>query len=198
MATWFETFPQIETARLLLRQPVIADAPAFYEILSDEEAMHFISFGVLPSVEHAQALIEARGQEYTSQESLWWTVCRQEDPATPIGTFGYVETNNSHHYAEIGYILSKAHWRHGYTEEGVRAMIHFAFTQMALNRIEARVMVGNEKSMGLLQKLGFTLEGVLRERRFAQGRFYNFNMLSLLKSDYALWADNDRAGGTVK
>lgn len=184
MATWFDTFPIIHTERLLLRQPVQADARALFAVWGDADVMRFISFGTLPDLAAAQKLLAEWEEEYARQESIWWAVCKSDDPATLIGTFCYIETLNPHHYAEIGYILGKAYWRQAYTEEGVQALIRFGFGQMRLNRIEARVMVGNDKSVRLLEKLGFTLEGILRERRFAQGRFIDYNLLSLLRRDY--------------
>jgi hypothetical protein len=48
--------------------------------------------------------------------------------------------------------------------EALEALLHFGFEQRQLHRVEAKVRLGNQASMGVLQKLGFQEEGILRER----------------------------------
>ena len=47
--------------------------------------------------------------------------------------------------------------------EALRLVIRYGFSSLRLNRIQALVVPGNEASMGLLLKLGFSLEGLLRD-----------------------------------
>ena len=54
---------------------------------------------------------------------------------------------------------------------------------MALNRIEALVMSGNEASYRLLGKLGFQKEGTLRQYEVVKGRFVDMEMFSILEED---------------
>ena len=87
---------------------------------------------------------------------------------------------------EIGYELAKAHWRQGIMTEALFAVIEFGFQAIALNRIEAMVMLENTASFKLLQKLGFLEEGILREYGYWKGQFHDLRIFSLLKKDYQL------------
>ena len=56
--------------------------------------------------------------------------------------------------------------------------------KMGLHRIEAVVDEGNERSQGLLRKLGFMHEGTLRQRQFVAGRFRDEYHFGLLKDEW--------------
>ena len=52
-------------------------------------------------------------------------------------------------------------------------MLAFGFETLGLRRIEAMVTAGNERSVRLLDKLGFALEGRLRDHAYWKGRFWD-------------------------
>ena len=54
----------------------------------------------------------------------------------------------------------------------------------SLLALEAKVRLGNQASMGVLQKLGFQEEGILRERIYVNNQFYDVKMYSLLRREY--------------
>lgn len=68
--------------------------------------------------------------------------------------------------------------------EAVSAALAYGFGTMGLNRVEAFVTVGNERSLGFLEKIGFSLEGTLRQYEFARGRYQDQWILSLLKKEW--------------
>ena len=68
--------------------------------------------------------------------------------------------------------------------EAIKAILTFGFGEMGLNRVEAKVLVGNVSSARFLEKLGFQQEGVLREYELVQRAFKDLMMFSLLKKDY--------------
>jgi [ribosomal protein S5]-alanine N-acetyltransferase len=66
----------------------------------------------------------------------------------------------------------------------MRAFIDFAFASLNLRRLEAMVDQRNTGSNVLLQRLGFVLEGVLRERWLAAGELQNINLHALLSREW--------------
>ena len=65
--------------------------------------------------------------------------------------------------------------------EALGLVLDFGFDRMGLNRIEAVVFRDNAASCGLLEKLGFEREGLLREYEYLRGRYEDMAMYSLLR-----------------
>jgi ribosomal-protein-alanine N-acetyltransferase len=67
-------------------------------------------------------------------------------------------------------------------KEAMSAILEFGFKEMDLNRVEALVTDGNERSLSLLKSLGFKVEGLLEEYEWARGKFQDQWICSLLRS----------------
>ena len=70
--------------------------------------------------------------------------------------------------------------------EALRAVIQNGFGRMGLNRIDALVYTENDRSIRLLQGLGFQEEGILRDFFYLNGRFYDHYLLSLLQREWKM------------
>lgn len=68
----------------------------------------------------------------------------------------------AHGSAAIGYWLGRAYWGRGIASDAVHALCAYAFGELGLRRLEARLFAENAASARVLEKSGFTLEGVLR------------------------------------
>jgi ribosomal-protein-alanine N-acetyltransferase len=68
--------------------------------------------------------------------------------------------------------------------ETLRVVLSHGFEQMRLNRIEAVVYVGNDRSIQLLKRLGFQQEGILRDYYYLDGGFYDHYLFALLLKDW--------------
>lgn len=66
---------------------------------------------------------------------------------------------------ELGYVLVPSARHRGLMARALRLAIRWAFTECALVRLQAFVSPDNEASARLLERLGFTREGVLRSYR---------------------------------
>lgn len=64
--------------------------------------------------------------------------------------------------AQIGYWMGERHAGHGYMTDAVNALLVHCFVTMRLHRIEAACIPGNARSIRVLEKVGFTREGLLR------------------------------------
>jgi ribosomal-protein-serine acetyltransferase len=84
---------------------------------------------------------------------------------------------------EVGYWLRTDVTGQGYATEAARATIEFGFEALALDRIELRAGVGNERSWRLAERLGFRREGTLREAGKAAGGRYDCYLYALLVRD---------------
>jgi len=86
--------------------------------------------------------------------------------------------------AEIGYLIEKPMWGQGIVPEAVRLVLGFSFGPLKLHRIEAGIFSENPRSMRVLEKLGFTREGVSRERYFRLGRWMDAINYAILDHEF--------------
>ena len=99
---------------------------------------------------------------------------------------GSVDFNHRHEddVLEIGYTLHPDYWGRGYVPEAARALIDLAFTELNLHKIELSCFGYNLQSQRVAEKLGFTLEARIRDRKDAQGNRCDDLRYGLLKSEW--------------
>jgi len=176
----FSIFPVLETKRLTLREPVLSDAADIFIFRSDSIVQRYNDE---PMTDLSQVIKEHRA-EYTNQERILWAVTMKEQDAV-IGLVGFGDWNRFHNRAMIGYDLAHAYWGQGISSEAVQRIIRFGFTRMNLNRIEAETIEDNLESVRMLEKPGFTLEGIRRGYSFEDdGKYHGSAMYGLLRSEY--------------
>ncbi|MCZ6641824.1 MAG: GNAT family protein [Gammaproteobacteria bacterium] len=90
-----------------------------------------------------------------------------------------------HEQAELGFWFGVAYWRRGYTTESARAMLAYAFEELALNRVHAHHMLRNPASGAVLRKIGMQSEGVLRQRMKKSGTFEDVAIYAMLHREFA-------------
>ena len=176
-------FPVLKTARLVLRKARQEDAQHFFLVAQDEDVMRY--FGVEPykSVERALDAISWQQRVWAEGSGIRWVIT-EPGRDTYIGDVGYFKYERQHRRAEVGYLLSRAYWRRGLMTEAMTAVLDYGFVSMDLNRVEALVDPRNAASVGLLDKLGFIREGLLREYEFERGAYVNLYMVSLLRREW--------------
>jgi len=72
--------------------------------------------------------------------------------------------------AELGYWLAEPFWGNGIMTDAVRALSEYAFKELGIQRIFAEPYTTNAASARVLEKSGFSLEGVIRAAVFKDGR----------------------------
>ncbi len=175
-------FPALETERLILRQMTLEDTDFVFQHFSDSAVSHYLmDEPPVTEVAQAQEIIQfyLEPEEKTHNR---WVMVRKSDHQ-PIGTCGFHKWDKRCFRAEIGYDLSPSCWGQGYMTESLRAVISNGFEQMGLHRIEALVYVENDRSIQLLQRLGFKQEGVLRDYFYLDGEFYDHYLFALLQNE---------------
>ncbi len=78
--------------------------------------------------------------------------------------------NIEQHKAEIGYWLAEQHWGKGIMTRAVRLVCSFGVNELNLRRIYAPVFVDNKASARVLEKAGFSREGLMRKLEKKDGR----------------------------
>jgi ribosomal-protein-alanine N-acetyltransferase len=184
----FTDFPTIVTPRLRLRSVTLADTDALLAMRSDPEVTHPYGHEPYRSRDESRTWIENRIAGYKTREALYWFFSPLDEDSI-VGSCCLWHFDFDSQAAEIGYELPRSQWGKGIATEGVSAILRFAFTDLELNRIEACPLADNEPSKKLLLKLGFTLEGNLRQRVRFHDRYVDQLYYGLLRKD---WLDRNR------
>lgn len=179
----FKDFPKLETERFILRKGVVNDSKDLFELYSNENVVKYLPLKLFDSVEDAIDEINWYEKIFKEQIGLRWVI---EETMTQkvIGTCGYLNYEKEHNRIEIGYDLKPEYWGKGIMQEALSKIIHFAFTSMKINKIEAKIEPENKSSIKLLEKLDFYKEGVLRQHEFEKGKYVDLAIFSILKSEY--------------
>lgn len=72
----------------------------------------------------------------------------------------------------------------GDTLDAFRGMLNYAFDELGLNCIAGIILEDNWLSRNLCKKIGFSEEGILRNRVYKSGKFKNLVSISILKEEY--------------
>ncbi|MGO8946712.1 MAG: GNAT family N-acetyltransferase [Ktedonobacterales bacterium] len=179
----FTHFPSLTTNRLQLRQIQPSDTEALFALFSDEETMRFYGQEPHRSLDETRESIEQTQTHYAQREAIRWGIgLKVEDQL--IGSCGFHHFDPDFHRAETGYALNHACWGQGIMTEAVSAILTYGFVELGLHRVEAIIDIANERSKGLLLKLGFTYEGNLRQRYSFQDHFEDEHYFGLLKDEW--------------
>ncbi|RUL47433.1 MULTISPECIES: GNAT family N-acetyltransferase [Lysinibacillus] len=178
-----ETFPVLETKRLVLRQVTQEDAASVFSYLSDEDVMKYYGLEPFTSINNALNEISWYESIRDNKTGMRWGITLKEQGIV-VGSCGFHNKVAQHFRTEIGFELSKEQWGKGIASEAVEAIIRYGYEQMNFQRIEALIEPPNQASQKLVEKLGFVREGLLRNYEFTRGKFDDLYMYSLLKQDF--------------
>jgi ribosomal-protein-alanine N-acetyltransferase len=179
----FARFPSLATERLRLRQPQLPDTEALFAIKSDLEVTKHYAQEPHSSMKDTRAWIRGLRNSFEDRSAIFWCFMLKETE-TLVGAGGFWNFDAGFHCAEIGYELHPAHWGKGLVPEALSTILTWGFNELALHRVEANPLAGNAASIKLLEKLGFTHEGSLRQRVFFRGRFLDQLYYGLLKEEW--------------
>ena len=83
----------------------------------------------------------------------------------------------------VGYWIGQPFTRSGYMREALTAVVHHAFSELDLSRIEAACLPENTASRAVLEKSGFKYEGVAQSYLQINGRWRNHVLFANLRGD---------------
>lgn len=175
-----ESFPRLETDRLILRSAKLSDAEALYRVYADANVTRYLDMDSITSIDQARRIILHRSDRFRSGQAIRWGIALKSSNQL-IGSCGF--SLRPGFRAEIGYELAPAYWRKGIMSETLTAVIGYGWRSTNLNRFEAFTMLDNLASAQLLLKLGFQEEGILRNYGFWKNAFHDLRSFSLLRGD---------------
>ena len=175
---------QLHTDRLVLRDFTADDLDGMQAITGDPEVTKWLSFDTRTRESTADMLdgILSRQQEHPRSD-YYFAITLETEGSDLIGFvrlgLGGVKA------ADLGYTVATAYQRQGYAGESATAMIDFAFDKLGLHRLTANIGPVNTASIRLIQSLGFSYEGTIRDHVFTNGAWRDSRSYSLLSHEWA-------------
>lgn len=176
--------PKVETDRLVLRQRTIDDVPDMFAYVSLENVAYPAGLPPIATLEDEYDYFENRYYQNLEKANLpsgYGITVKGSDHI-----IGSCDFNHRHEddVFEIGYMLHPDYWGRGYMTEAVSALIEVGFTLLNLHKVEIRCYGSNKQSQRVAEKLGFTLEARIRDRKDTQGNRCDDLAYGLLKSEW--------------
>ena len=85
---------------------------------------------------------------------------------------------------EIGYWLAPAARGRGLMTRATRALVDHGFGDLRLHRIQIRCATGNRASRAVPERLGFALEGVVREAEWVNDHYNDLAIYAMLQDTW--------------
>jgi RimJ/RimL family protein N-acetyltransferase len=177
--------PTLHTARLRLRPFTGADADDLFALHSNAHVLRYWDSPPWTDRARAGRFIEKCRQVSEDGSGARVAIDRTSDGAF-LGWCGLTKWNPDFRSASLGYCLDDAAWGHGYATEAARALLEWGFDTLDLNRVQAEADTRNAASARVLEKLGFALEGTLREDCVVNGDVSDSWVFGLLRRDWVV------------
>ena len=177
-------FPQLETDRLFLVQLTEKNIPELLKIWGDPVVANYNGFPPMDEAEIRNS-IKFNEDEFRSRKGIRWGIALKSNGEV-IGTAGYNRWQTFiGNKAMLGADVAQAFWNKGISSEASKCIIEYGFNQMKLHRIEAETSPENYAAQKVLEKLGFTFEGTLRDAYYWKSKYHTMNLYSLLEQEFS-------------
>ncbi len=148
----------LETQRLRLRKPILADAAAiFREYASDAEVTKYVSWRAHRNSAETRDYVRTCLAGWEARKVFHWIIEDKKDKRL----MGMITARVDDHKWELGYVLSRSNWGQGFMTEAVKGVIDWALKQPEIYRIWAVCDVNNRASARVMEKASMQREGTL-------------------------------------
>ena len=170
--------------RVRLRGIERSDLPFFQQWLNDPEVADGLATYLPLSMADEEQWFERMARSQQEEKPLAIDL-NEKGSWRLIGNIGLFNLEWVNRSAEFGiFIGDKSCWNKGYGTEAVQLLLQHGFETLNLHRIYLRVYSTNPRARRSYEKVGFVLEGTLREAVYRHGRYADVHMMSVLRSEW--------------
>lgn len=174
----------LESKRLYLREFKEDDWSDVHKYASQEQVSKHQPWGP-NSIEDTKSFISEvlADAEKTPRIRYIFAIVLKEQEAL-IGAVEIIIKSFTNKSAEIGYILNPDQWGKGLATEAAAKIIDFGFSDLELHRIYATCAPENQGSQKVLEKMGMSFEGRMRETILLKDGWRDSNLFSILANEW--------------
>ncbi|MFZ4260496.1 GNAT family N-acetyltransferase [Sphingobacterium sp. HJSM2_6] len=168
-----------------LKAVVQSDAITIFNIIQRERSylsdwLPFIQFS--KHVQDTKSFIAHAILQRNAGKDFLYKICEVDKL---IGLIGTKDTDYFNKHTELGYWISQEYQSKGITTKANYSLIKELFEDLKMERIQICCAVGNEKSIAIPNKLGFTFEGIRRNGEWvSENKYRDLKIFSLLKVEF--------------
>lgn len=162
----------------------VRDADKLYALINRNRE-HIGKWLKFPSItvtsEDSKAFIERVRLRYAKGDGYWLGIWNDDEL---VGSIGFLYIDQENKKTEIGYWLGKEYEGKGMVTKSIKALINYGFDELHLNKIEIGAATDNVKSRAIPERLGFKLEGEIRDYEYINGRFLDRVIYGLKSTEW--------------
>lgn len=161
------------------------DIPRFVEWLNDPEVIAGLLINIPMSSWDETKWFEKLADLSPEKRPLAIDVRLGDDQWLHVGNIGLEMIEWTNRQAEFGiFIGRKEYWNKGIGYKAIELILKHGFETLNLNRIYLKVYETNLPAIHLYKKLGFILEGKLRQSLYQNNQYFDIFIMSMLHSEW--------------
>lgn len=166
----------ISGEKIILRAVELEDVRILSAWLNDRETNEYLDITYPASKRFADSFVLDCDENQNKKVFIIDNLDRR-----PIGILIIDKIKWEYRNCEVGIVIyDKKERNKGYGKDALRTAIDFIFNEMNMHLIYLNVVADNKAALNLYTSLGFKREGILRDRYFKSGRYYNIIVMSMI------------------
>ena len=179
----FKSPPILESERLLYKKIVPENAQDMFDYSKEEDVTRYLLWTPHISLTQTEKYIKLLQRKYDNG-SFWDFGLTFKEDGRFIGTCGITSIDDSTNTLDIGYVLAPGYWGKGIATEAAKTVMKYCFDTFGAEKICGKFMEGNLGSMGVMKKLGMTLEGVYKRSMYVKGEYKTIHVYEVTKEQF--------------
>ena len=145
------------------------------------------------TVDHTAAFIRTSLQQLAARDGL---ACAIVFRGAIAGVVGMHRIDWPNRRTSLGYWVAADRQGHGLATRAAGALVDYALRELGLNHVEIACAPGNRKSRAVPERLGFTREGVLRQREWLYDHFVDHVVYGMTAAEWEAVRPKQRSEGS--
>lgn len=168
---------------VILRRPEPRDVEQLYAFRNDGQVVSGLG-GFAPGGYSIQDLHDWVESHRTRRDEIIWVIAERASDRC-IGHAGLYQINGRSRHGEFAILIGdRAFWGKGIGYSVSRAAINYGFRYLNLRRIELTVLDTNASAIRLYEKIGFQIEGRLRQKEYRDSSYVDVLVMGILESEW--------------
>ncbi|MGJ3237936.1 MAG: GNAT family N-acetyltransferase [Anaerolineae bacterium] len=165
---------------IYLRQFNISDIDAVFSGVQDPVGMRLTGTHGTFTREQIEAYVQ---NNIEGKGRYAWIICLPDDTVIGEVVINEIDENNRNANIRIA-LFDPQFYGKGYGTTAMRLAVKYGFEQANLHRIELGVFDFNPRAIRVYEKVGFKLEGTLRDVLLWEGDYHNQHIMSILEDEW--------------